>query len=276
MAVRSHDDRPVDIGASYFTVSDPTFQEIVQDWQSRGLARPWTDTFTVYDADKPSRTSTGPMRWAAPGGLRSLVEDLASALDVREQTIKQVLPGPIVDGSPADVVVLAMPDPQAIRLLSEGFSDERGVLDHQMEPVLALTAGWSARQWGQLEGAFVNGTEEVSWIADDGQRRGDSAPILVAHSTPAYAAEHLEDPQSAAGPMLAAVRRVLDIPSEPEWIHLHRWSFARPIGSRDSSFYLSETGIGVCGDSWSDRPRVEAAYLSGVALARAILTRSTA
>ena len=65
-------DRPVDLGASYFTVSDPGFAAVVDDWQARGLAAPWTDTFCVLE-DGGTRTTSGAMRWGAPGSLRSLV-----------------------------------------------------------------------------------------------------------------------------------------------------------------------------------------------------------
>ena len=51
MASRRVDGRAVDIGASYFTVSDPEFEPVVTDWQQRGLARPWTDTFHATTDD---------------------------------------------------------------------------------------------------------------------------------------------------------------------------------------------------------------------------------
>jgi len=50
MAVRTDHGRPVDVGASYFTVADPAFDAVVRDWVERGLARPWTDTLGVYEA----------------------------------------------------------------------------------------------------------------------------------------------------------------------------------------------------------------------------------
>src|ERR687885_2141703 len=51
----------VDIGASYFTVSDPAFGAVVADWRSRGLAREWTDTFRVLHADGgPAEPAPGP------------------------------------------------------------------------------------------------------------------------------------------------------------------------------------------------------------------------
>jgi renalase len=272
MASRRTDGRMVDTGASYFTVSNDTFRAQVADWEARHLARPWTDTFSVAHAGDLSPKS-GPVRWAAPGGLRSLVEDLATGLDVRETTVAHVGPGLDVDGLPASAVVLAMPDPQAVRLLDPAYASVIGALTDPFDPVLALTATWSARSWPDVDGAFVADDPILSWVADDGRRRGDGAPVLVAHSTPAFAAEHLAAPAEAAGPMTAALRDALGIDTEPTSTHVHRWTFGKPTGTREQAYFLDEHLVGVCGDAWSDKPRVESAYLSGRALGQALVER---
>lgn len=272
MASPRTDGRVVDTGASYFTVSDPDFRAVAEDWQRRGLARPWTDTFQVASGGELT-PKPGPMRWAAAGGLRSLVEDLARDLDVRHQTVTAVGPGPTVDGEPADAVVLAMPDPQARRLLDPALTTETEALDDPFEPVLALTARWDEAAWPALDGAFVSDDPILSWIADDGRRRDDFAPVLVAHSTPEFAAEHLHAPEQATPLMELALRDVLGIETAATAARVHRWTFARPTRGRTESFLLTEQRIGFCGDAWSDKPRVEAAYRSGLALGRAVAER---
>ena len=57
MASRRHEGRPADIGASYFTVSDPAFEEVVARWAEAGLARGWTDTFGVVSGSQDARTT---------------------------------------------------------------------------------------------------------------------------------------------------------------------------------------------------------------------------
>lgn len=270
MASRRIDGRVVDLGASYLTVSDSEFAVVVDDWQQRGLARPWTDTFAVAGGDPKA----GPLRWAAPGGLRSLVEDLASGLEVVDATtvgaVRRSAEGWLVDDRAASAVVLAMPDPQAHRLLDESLRQELPAVAG-FEPVLALVATWPERCW-DFDGLFVNDHPSLAWVADDGRRRGDGAPVLVAHSTPAFAADHLADP-AAAGPELSrALQAVLGAPA-PTSTHVHRWSFARPADGRAEPYTLTEGGLGLCGDGWAEKPRVEAAYLSGKALAEALLAR---
>ena len=113
----------------------------------------------------------------------------------------------------------------------------------------------------------------LAWVADDGRRRGDDAPVLVAHSTGDFAAAHLEDPDAAQPAMVEALRRRLEIPAAPAYANVHRWSFARPTKQRDDPYFLGDDGLGVCGDGWHGKSRVEGAYLSGRALGRAIAER---
>ncbi len=277
MAVKTIDGRAVDTGASYFTVSDPSFEVVVDNWADRGLAHPWTDTFDVFEDGVRAESKQGSLRWAASTGLRGLVQDLAEGLTVERHTVDAVTREAgslLVDERPAAAVVLAMPDPQARRLLSPDLAAEIKALEDPFEPVLALSAGWSSRDWDpDFNGAFVNGDDYLAWIADDGRRRHDDAPVLVAHSTPTLAAAHLQSPDDATGPMLETLMALLEISEQPKWTDVQRWSFARPTGSRKADHHLSEAGIGFCGDAWSDRPRVEAAYLSGVALAEALMGR---
>lgn len=263
MASRTLWARRVDLGASYFTVSDDGFAEVVDGWAGRGLAREWTDTFTVLGEERSS--TIGPMRWGTTRGLRSLVEDLAAGLPVERRQVESV---DEVDG---DAVVLAMPDPQARRLVGE--HPVARSLHREWEPVIAVAARWADRAW-DLDGAFVNGDPDLGWVADDGRRRGDGAPVLVAHTTPGLAARHLDDPARAGPVAVQALRRLLDL-GEPEDVHVHRWTFARPVGERTDPFALvgGDRLVGVCGDGWGDRPKVETAWLSGVRLGRALAQR---
>ncbi len=274
MASRRIEGRRVDLGASYLTVSDDRFSAVVDQWQAAGLARPWTDTFAVRDADGSWRSTSGPVRWGAPGGLRSLVEHEAEGLDVRTTTVVEVdlVDGtPRVDGRAAPAVVLAMPDPQARRLLAPALDDVAERLDVPFDPILALTAVWDERTWDH-EGVFLNGSEVLSWVADDGRRRGDGAPVLVAHSTPDFARTRLTDPAAARPALVEELRSLLDLP-EPRHAEVHRWTAAKPAGSREVTHLLTGSGVGCCGDAWSRTAKVESAFLSGRELGEALVAR---
>ncbi len=266
MASKRLHGRTVDLGAAYFTATDEEFVRVAQRWRAAGLAREWTDTLAVLGPGGSGDRAGGPVRWAAPGGLRSLVADLATGLDVAlESPVERVGPGPVVDGERADAVVLAMPDPQAARL-------HAGVpAAPDWTPVITVVAGWEERHWPDLPAAFVNDHPVLTLVADDGDRRGDGAPVLVTHTTAEVARAHDADPEGAVAPALDALRELLGGPA-PAWTHAHRWRYASPGAPRKEPFHLGDDGVGLAGDGWG-RPRVETAWRSGTLLGRALADR---
>lgn len=271
--------RRVDLGAGYFTVRDPGFDAVTRAWRAAGLARPWTDTFTVLTPGADPATITGPMRWATPGGLRSLVRHLLADTPVEFGTELAEL-----SELPAGPVVLAMPDPQAARLVSVpeevdcsptitvvcGFDGVQ--VGSGVQPGSGVAAGFGFR-----DAAFVHDHPDLEFLADDGARRGDGAPVLVAHTTSERAQQHLDDPAAAVAPVLAALRELLQLPA-PSWTHPHRWSLAKPTGRHDDSFAVLEVAgrpVGLAGDQWcpAGSPRVESAWRSGTDLGHALLAR---
>jgi hypothetical protein len=238
------DGRPVDIGAAYVTADDPAFAGRLQTWRIDGLARPWTDTF---------RGQHGPatMRWAARGGLRSLAEDLAGELDVTLNTEVTALPA-------AQTVVLAMPGPQALRI-----ADLPPAAEQSWSPVLTAVLTYPHRRWPDFRGAFVADHPVLATVCDDGDRRGDRAPVLVAHSTPDFARAAGDD----AAPLAAAVNEVLGLDDRPR-VTVYAWPHAQPQPC-PGSFARCGT-VYLCGDAFG-RPRVQTAWLSGRAVARDIL-----
>ena len=275
-ASRTLHGRRVDLGASYFTARDPGFQAVVDDWVGRGLAHPWTERFSVAGADGWRTTSSTLLRYGTANGLRTLVEDLAASLDVRTGVdVAHVGPGPCVDGLRWDAVVVALPDEQALDLLDDALPEEQAaVVRPSWQPALSLAAGFEHRSW-DLDGVFVQPDHPVGrtlgWVADDGRRRGDGAPVLVAHSTADAAVPHLDDPQAAVPVLVDALRSLLDLPV-PQWTHLQRWSLARPGEPREAPFHLGPSGVGLCGDGWGS-PRFETAWTSGTALGEELARR---
>lgn len=276
LASKRFDGRPTDLGAAYFTVSDPDFGEVVRQWAAEGLARPWTQTLRVYDRDG-EHASTGPLRWAAPGGLRALAERLADGLPLSlQRPVSSVGPGPVVDGEPADAVVLAMPGPQARRLVDPRLTGVlRAAEDQRWSPTLATVLWYPRRCWSDFAGAFVNDHPVLVNVCDDGDRRGDGAPVLVAHCTAAFARRHLDDPAAAGDPVQAAVRELLGLPEPAARVHVHRWRFAQPQPAADdpapaAPYHLDAVErVALVGDAFGS-PKVQTAWRSGHLLGQAL------
>ena len=239
------DGRVVDIGASYFTASQPDFVETVDGLVACGVVQPWTTGFHVAGPDGIVGVRTGPMRYRAAQGLSSVVEALVPdgvevSLGDEVSTIALSDGRIAVDGDPADIAAACMPDPQLRRL-----TDVVPETPITWEPVIAVTCVFASRDWIDLDGVFVNDDPVLTWIADDGRRRGDDAPVLVALS------------------------------SNPDWAQAHRWTYAKPLTAAAEHFWMHEdAAFGVGGDAWADGPKVEAAWLSGHRLGQALAQRA--
>jgi len=260
LASRRIDDRYADIGAAYITADDPAFQGRLDSWRVSGLAEPWTDTLLTFDGSGPPVPATGPVRWSARGGLRSLAEDLAAELDVNLDFEITKLP------QQADAVVLAMPGPQARRLIAL-----QAARAQQWSPVLTAVLTYPERVWADFRGAFVNNHPVLASLFDDGDRRGDRAPVLVAHSTADFAEPRLQDPAAAADDLAAAVAELMRINEKPR-VHVHRWTYSQP--EPGDGLFAREENVYLAGDAFG-KPRVQTAWLSGRAVAHDILRQST-
>ena len=255
--------RRVDLGAGYFTVRDQEFTTVVADWESKGLARQWANTFGILKPETVPCTTTGPVRWATPAGLRSLVRNMVEGFEIQDSTELTDLP----DGH----VVVAMPDPQAARLTSVPDA-----VDY--DAVIAVACGFDGLDIPFRDAAFVNDHPDIDFVVDDGARRADGAPVLVAHTTSERAQQHLDEPDGAIGPVLDALRELSVVTTQPTWTHAHRWTFAKPAAQHDSNFALEQQDgrfVGLAGDQWCDSgvPRVESAWRSGTDVGRELILR---
>lgn len=276
MASKRFEGRPADIGAAYFTASDPDFAELVEQWRAAGLVREWTDTFQAYDRAGRQEVP-GPMRFAAPRGLRSLVEHLAGEVPVTvDRLVLTVEPGPTVDGESCAAVALAMPGPQAALLLDPALTAATQLVQSQRwSPTLAAVLRFPTRRWPDFRGAFVNDHPVLNLVCDDGDRRGDGAPVLVAHTVPEFAAGHLAQPTGAGPAIEQAVRDLLGLPEQAAHVHVHRWTYAKPTSDAGGdTYHLDPDGIGLAGDAFG-KPRVQSAWRSGRDLGRALVARLT-
>lgn len=286
MAVRTlrdtglaYDGHAVDVGAAYLTATSRSFRTVVDNWVDRSILRPWTDTFVTAGPDGRDGVAVGPLRYAAPLGLRALVEDLAADLPllVHPNAVEDVVRadgGVLVDGIWFDAVVLAMPGPQALDLVADDDPAVEALEAQVFDPTLTLVAAYDAPCWEPFDAMFVNDNALLTLVVDDGRRRGDDAPVLVAHSTSLVAARHLDNPLGAGPQLLAALRSVVATTAEPSWFDVRRWSLAKPRRTEGVDHWFDGV-LGLCGDVWGTTSKIETAWTSGNALGRAVAAHVT-
>lgn len=283
LATRRADGFAFDHGAQYFTIKDARLDPYMKLWRDQILVAPWRGRFGVLEAGEFIEQPPSHPRWVAIPGMSGLARQLAADLDVNlavriKEARREGDGWRLTDEGGGnrglfDWLVVAVPPDQAIPLLQDAPDLAARAKAAVMEPCWAAMLGFEAPLDLPFEGAAVAGSP-LAWIARNdtkpGRKPGES---LVLHANPTWSRDHLEQtPEAALALMTAALTEALGkSPGAPVYGTAHRWRYAQvanpcPGGPR----FDADIGAGICGD-WTTGPRIEAAWVSGLTLARQML-----
>ncbi len=278
LATRRVDGLIFDHGAQYATARDPAFIAVMQAMAAAGNAAPWA--------------AAGKERWCGVPGMSTLAQYMgrqgvgflqtgrhvaflhreAEGWLVRHRDAAQTRPSVVSDqggelAGPFDQVAVALPSPQAAGLLQpHAFAAEAASAG--MAPcwamMLAFTEATAAPDLLRPD------TGPLRWIARDSSRPG-RVPLpecWIAHATPEWSRSHLEQPADAVqATLLDVFMAATGITAIPSYAAMHRWRYALADAPLNQpALWDATAGIGGCGD-WCLGARVEAAFMSGRALA---------
>ncbi|MEQ9813946.1 MAG: NAD(P)-binding protein [Azospirillaceae bacterium] len=273
-------ERRFDHGAQYFTARDAGFRAAAAGWQAAGVVAPWHARLArigrhgaVAEPDTEERLVGLPSMSAL---IRHLTDPLDIAWGVEIAGVAAVADGWRLSGADGadhgcyDIVLLAIPPDQARALLPQGLFAE--ALDRvRLAPCFAAMVDADGGDAG-FDAAVVEDGGPLAWIARQGSKPGRAEDGWVVHATPDWTLDHLDDDRQRVGAVLAdRLGTLLGAGPTPVPLAVHRWLYARtlaPLGR--PCLYDAARGIGLAGD-WCLSARVEAAWLSGRALAEAVI-----
>jgi predicted NAD/FAD-dependent oxidoreductase len=123
-----------------------------------------------------------------------------------------------------------------------------------------------------FDAAFVHDSP-LSWIARNSnkpERHGAEGWVL--HASAAWSRTHLEDSAEVIAKTLVEEfwHAIAQSPQPLEFVIAHRWRYALPQEPLPHRYVLDPNlNLAACGD-WCGGPRVEGAFLSGLALGEAV------
>jgi predicted NAD/FAD-dependent oxidoreductase len=286
MATRRVGGGTFDHGAQFFTVRGDRFSDLVDGWVGGGAASEWARGFA--DADGMPNEDGHP-RYRGAGGMTSIPKHVASGLDVR--TSERVIridagddgwdvvceSGLQFEGS---TLVLAMPVPQALRLVSSGNhrlpDGARSKLEAvSYDPCLALMLLLDGPSGVPEPGGMQIKGEPLDWISDN-QRKGISdTPAVTIHAGPEWSRSHFEDDEAEITQhliSLASGHLGTDLAPSVVESSLARWRYSWVTNSHPEPFLAAPEASPLlfCGDAFG-QPKVEGAALSGLAAADYLL-----
>ena len=260
-----------DHGAQYFTARDPAFSGAVAAWEQAGVAARWP--------------AAGTDAWVGTPGMNAPIRAMADGLDVRwgvraerlrrDGALWQVEAEGKAFTAPA--VLVAVPAEQAAVLLADAApafaAHAAGVAS---APCWAVMAAFAAPL--PAADTFRSDCAPVSWAARNSAKPARQGPetraeTWVIHASPQRSRELVALPkEEVAQTLLADFFTATGIaPVTPQHLDAHRWLYALPEARKgEGALHDAALGIGVAGD-WLHSPRVEGAWLSGAALAQAVL-----
>ncbi len=272
-----------DTGAQYFTVRDPRFRRHVETWQADGLLSPWRGWVVELERGDLATRDPGQDLYVAVPNMAALVRDLARLCELRcGQPVGRLRPltrdWALYDGAGRelgrfDLVVLALP-PDPVRALAGRFGGglAEALEGVQMSACWALALGFDEPLAVPFDAALV-GASPLAWVARNSSKPGRATrEAWTLHATPEWSERHRHDhPDLVRAHLLAAFGEALGVPiPNPALTRARLWAQAqviRPAG-RDC-VWDPVLRLGACGD-WCLGPRVEAAFLSGLAMAERV------
>lgn len=266
-----------DHGAQYITVRNADFKDVVDEAIADGSASYWL----------PSRSggrSSITRNWIVGlPGMSGFVRSLANEIDIRLSTevtgidrmsnTWRVRTHENPNGENFDCVVVTAPAPQA-RTLLVSEPDLASVLGSvSIDPCLAmmvafeepLKVDFDAQRWD---------SGDLAWIARNSAKpeRDSRKDCWVIHASPSWSALHLElERDEIAQKLLCLLNSTLGV-GPPPIFHMsgHKWRFALTTLPLGKPFLASEDNSLFVGGDWCLGARVEYAFESGQAIAKAI------
>ncbi len=258
-----------DHGAQYFTARDPGFRAAVEAWEAAGVAARWP--------------AAGDEAWVGTPGMNAPIRAMAESLDVRwgvrAETLERNDAGwRIAAGEQtftAPTVLVAVPAEQAQVLLVDIAPDLSALAGGvQSAPCWAVMAGFAA-PLPIAEDTVRSDTAPVSWAARNSAKPGRSGGVetWVIHASPTRSRTIIDWPKDeAAATLLADFFAVTGVaPVAATHLDAHRWLYALPQAQAgEAARFDPALRLGIAGD-YLHSPRVEGAWLSGRALAEAVV-----
>lgn len=269
VATRRAGDTQFDHGAQYVTAQDARFAAVLHSLETTGALADWPDV-------------TGRPRSVGTPGMSAIPKALGAGLDIRQgMQVTAIVP----EGAAwalhlgdsilhAARVVVTVPAPQVAGLLGADHPLTAAVASVRLAPCLTLMAAIDA------PAPFASRQDRddaLTWIAQDNSKpaRPQGLALWVAQAGEAFSHAHLDDdPAAIAAAMLPLLCDRLGVTTDRVTHAVaHRWRYARVTRPLGQTFLTDATGTLHLGGDWCIGPRVEAAWISGTAIAADILVR---
>ena len=276
LATRRIKEGVFDYGAQYFSVSNPQFQEWVDEWIEAGIVTQWCEKFASEDNPKP--------RYRGIVSNRNIAKYLARDLDVHTSTKvtkfdyqknRWLIKTETDQQFSGDILVMTPPVPQTLALLDNSKITIPSAIKTALEQItyhkcIAALALLSKPSNIPSPGGIQLYNEPLVWIADNYQKGISPSYAVTLHASPQFSETHYSSNDETIAKLLFDAASAWLNDSIIEY-QIHRWRY-----SLVSTLYfqpycaLPQLPLVIAGDAFV-APKIEGAVMSGIAAANYIL-----
>ncbi|WP_194242690.1 NAD(P)/FAD-dependent oxidoreductase [Gimesia benthica] len=287
VSVRRHQtDIAFDHGAQYFTVEDTEMAQQVESWLAAGVVAPWQCRMGSLDTGVWKPTNSETRHFVGVPDMTAIAKHLARDLELILQTRVtsvarhehgwQLLGDEEWDLGIYDVLILNAPAPQSASLLKNFPEFAQQIDAAKFAPCWSVMLAFDQPLDVPWDAATVHDSP-LSWIARNSSKPGRPTrpDCWLLQGNPDWSNTHLEDVKEIVMAQLISCfwEAIGLVPRPHRLADVHRWRFALPSELLEQQYLFNEDlGVGACGD-WCVGPRIESAYLSGLALAEEVRKR---
>ena len=287
-----------DTGAQYFTARDTEFRALVEEDVGRGTLTRWQprvvvatarletgfEQFTLHDSPDARERFIGPnglKTWLAERLFELPAEMLPATRVERVWSEANSWRAQTTDGTTVEAarVLITTPPVQAEAMLGQTARAIDALASADRHMAGCQTVVVSAPAHPHFDAAFVHGAK-LAWIADNASKYAQATGpthYWTLHAGVDYSTQYIDaEPSDLAAELLEEFTAITGFErSRIEFVHGHRWRYARPSPSAPEPAEppyagLPDNGLALAGD-WLAGGRIEGAWRSGVAAARALL-----
>lgn len=285
LATRRFGDAVLDHGAQFFTVRSDEFRTAVDEWLDAGVVHEWCRGFEADD---------GYPRYVGSAGMNALAKHLATqarssgveiVTGVRAEAIMRQ-PDHWVTSyehearapDAAQRVLLTAPVPQSLALLDAGgvpvSADVAAVRDLRYHPVIGLlTTVSKPAELGPVGALQQPDDATFSFIADNQAKGISPMPAVTFHCAHGLSSELWDLTDNQIHDHLRPLAQRILGDAAIESAQVKKWLYAGPVTPWPdrTALVASDPGpVVLAGDAFGG-PKVEGAFLSGVAAAEIVL-----
>lgn len=282
-------DGSADVGAQYFTIRNPEFQQFLDEYAGPETYAPWNGHFGYQKAAGHFEAFPDDQRYVGVPRMTSISRALSASVNLTAETriakLKRKSSGWSLVSTenqifgPFDAVIITAPPAQARELLADSeLTQLAAELDQpvaHMQPCWAVAAHFPQSPLDRLDGIRAN-SDILSWAGNNSSKpgRSDDGEWWVLHGTSEWSQANVDTPaEQVSVEIIRAFQSVTGNHLWPDSHVTHRWLYARSTDPETpGNRWFSADCIGLAGD-WLSGGRVEGAFDSASGLVDVMTAR---